>query len=131
MSRIEAVHVSPRRREGGSECSPTACQGPHHPKAELRPGREKKSKEKEPERRDKTSLRNWLTLTGVCVVLPPKNGLKITLKAINANCNDSGKGSEGFFGRSWSTYGLQALLVGQTSWHAKLDDFARPSNWEL
>ena len=124
-------------RGGGREApsaAPTACQGPHHPKAELRPGREKKSKEKKPkpgERRDKISRRNWLTLTGVCVVLPPKNGLKISLKDHTARCNDSGKGSEGFSGRSWSTYGLQALLVGQACWHAKLDDFARPSNWEL
>ena len=88
MSRIEAVHVRRRRREGGSQCSLPLPARPAPPKAALKPGREKQK----PGERTKSRRKTWqdipkkrLTLTEPCRVLPPKDGLKITLKAINAD----------------------------------------------
>ena len=95
---------------GGSECSPTACQGPHHPKADTQ-ARERKEKQGErgkTRRKTRQDIPKKLAHTErpFCRVLPPKDGLKITLhfrlKALSVDCNGSEKRSEGLFGRGWS-----------------------------
>ena len=91
---------------GGSECSPTACQGPHHPKADTQ-ARERKEKQGErgkTRRKTRQDIPKKLAHTErpLCRVLPPKDGLKITLKALSVDCNGSEKRSEGLFGRGWS-----------------------------
>ena len=91
---------------GGRREAPSAAHclpGQHAPRLpssqELENKRkEKKAKTKERERRQDIP-RTRLISTGHCRVLPPKDGLKITLKAINAD-NDSEKSSRSIFGRS-------------------------------
>ena len=95
MSRIEAVHVGGRRRkEGGRSAATTACQASTPqgcPQA-------RKRKQKQAKRGEKTSQRNAWHYSGNCRVLPPKDGLEITLKAKSAD-NESEKRSKRIFDR--------------------------------
>ena len=97
MSRIEAVHVRRRRREGGSECSLPLPARPHTPRLPSSQGEKTKAEnqQKNVTRHPKETSYTDPTLQ----IIATENGLKITLKATNAD-NDSEKRSKRIFGRS-------------------------------
>ena len=87
---------------GGRREAPSAAHclpGQHAPRLPSSQELENKRKEKKAKTKEREATRKRLISTGHCRVLPPKDGLKITLKAINAD-NDSEESSRSIFGRS-------------------------------